>query len=397
MNISIIAYPAKNGDCFLISFHDKKEQKHILVDCGYAATIKKNLKDDLIKISLNGGLLDKLILTHIDADHIQGAIRLLKENNSERFIEIKEIWHNAFRHLFEKNQIDINEKESRILRQIILRGYPKKPNILKDEQEISAKQGTTVGALILQGKYSWNSDFNGNAISTDYGREIVISENSNLFLLSPDREKLNKLKKLWSGELERYGINYNNGSLGLYDDAFEMLMSWEKAMNKKRPTKISATEDTLEELLNQPFEEDTTATNGSSIAFILKIEEKKLLFLADAHPDLIVKSLKDFQKNGIIMFDFIKVSHHGSFNNISKDLLETIDAHNYLISTNGASHNHPDKKTIAHIINRPVGFHRKIYFNYKTDNSKFFDRGDWKKTHNYSIHYLDQAPFTLSL
>ena len=213
MNIDIIAYPAKNGDCFLINSYDKKEQKHFLVDCGYAATIKNFLKDDLVKIGLKGGTLEKLILTHIDADHIQGAIRLLKENNSERFIEIKEIWHNSFRHLFEKKQKDITEKESRILSQIILRGYPKKHNITKGEQEISARQGTTVGALILQGKYSWNSDFGGNAISTDYGKEIIISKNAKIFLLSPDKKKLEKLKNLWSSELQKYGVNYDSGSL----------------------------------------------------------------------------------------------------------------------------------------------------------------------------------------
>lgn len=398
MKISIVVYPAKNGDCFLISYGEQeKEQKHLLIDCGYADTIKNYLKEDLTRIDKKGEILEKLILTHIDADHIQGAIRLLKDNNSQKFIEIKEIWHNTFRHLFEKKQLRIHKNQEKILEQIIQRGYPAKKSEIKGEQEISAEQGTTVGALILRGGYSWNSDFDRNAICTDFQREIIVDEKAKLLLLSPNKEKLEKLKNLWKDELQRYGVNYDSGSSEFYDDAFEMAMTWEKEMPKKRPTRISAVKETIEELLQLPFEEDTTPTNGSSIAFLLQIQEKKILFLADAHPDLIVQSLKEYQKDGIIMFDFIKVSHHGSFNNVSKDLLEKIDAPKYLISTNGGRHNHPDKETIAHIISRPSDFHRKIYFNYVTDNSKYFDRDDWKKTYNYSIHYLNQAPYTLSL
>lgn len=394
MQISIKCYPAKNGDCFLISY---KKEKHLLIDCGYVDTVNNYLKSDLIEIGKRKEALEKVILTHIDADHIQGAIRLLKDNNSEKFIEIKEIWHNTFRHIYEKDQSQIDINQKRILRQIIQRGYAVEKNNIKGEQKISAEQGTTVGALILQGQYSWNKDFNGNAICIDFQREITLGEDVKLFLLSPDKEKLEKLKDFWKDELKKYDVSFDSGSSEFYDDAFEMLISWEKEIPKKRPAEISAGKETIEELLMRPFEEDTTATNGSSIAFILQIQDKKLLFLADAHPDLIVKSLREYQKDDIIMFDLIKVSHHGSFNNINKDLLIKIDAPKYLISTNGGRHNHPDKETIVHIVSRPTGFHREIYFNYVTDNSRYFDRTDWKQRFNYSIHYLTQAPYTLSL
>lgn len=397
MLITIKSYPAKKGDCFLVSYGKEKQQKHLLIDCGYTKTVNSYLKGDLIKIGVKREVLEKMILSHIDADHIQGAIKLLKDNNSERFIEIKEIWHNTFRHIFEEKQIGFDKNQERILNQIIQRGYPVKRNGAKGEQKISAEQGTTVGALILQGQYLWNRDFDGNAICTGFQREIIIGEEVKLFLLSPDKEKLEKLKNFWKDELKKYGIRNNKASSEFYDDAFEMLMSWEKEIPKKRPAEISAAKETIEELLIQPFEEDTTVTNGSSIAFILQIQDRKLLFLADAHTDLIVKSLKEYQKDGVIMFDLVKVSHHGSFKNISKNLLGKIDAPKYLVSTNGGRHNHPDRETIAHIISRPSDFRRKLYFNYITENSAYFDRDDWKQTYNYSIHYLNQAPYILSL
>src|SRR5699024_6002546 len=128
-----------------------------------------------------------------------------------------------------------------------------------------------------------------------------------------------------------------------------------------------------------------------------QIENKKMLFLADSHPGLILHSLNEYQKEGIIIFDLIKVSHHGSFGNTNREWLNKIDSERFLISTNGQKNNHPDKETIAHIITRKVDFHRKLYFNYITTHSKYFDRKDWMEKYNYSIHYLDQQPYTLTI
>lgn len=395
MDVCIKIYPAKNGDSFLISFEEtEEEKKYLLIDCGYVDTFQNYLKNDLIKIGKSGGTLEKLILTHIDADHIQGAIRLLRDNNSEKFISIKEVWHNTYRHLREEKEGQTDVKQERILQQIIRRGYPQKES-KQGEQGISAEQGTTVGALLLQGKYSWNSDFNNQAVCIEQKSIVALTSDASIYLLSPNKQKLEKLKNLWSDELKRYGANFNSSNSQLYDDAFEMLLSWKKEKAKVFPKQISGIVETLEELLKTPFNEDDTATNGSSIAFILQVQNKKMLFLGDAHPGLIVDSLNEYQNEGTIIFDLIKVSHHGSFGNISRELLNKIDSERYLVSTNGQKHGHPDRETIVHIITRKADFHRKLYFNYITANSKYFDREDWKERYNYSIHYLDQQPYTL--
>lgn len=395
-SITLNIFPALNGDSILVSY-GPNEKKHILIDCGYVRTYNTFIKKELVEIANNGECLEKLIITHIDSDHIWGALPLLKDNQ-KKFIEIKEVWHNTFRHLSNdsEKEEDISNKNEKILKKILSRGYfnnePK-----NGENQISAEQGTTLGALLLKGDYSWNNDFNKKAVCIENKQTVNIDIDSQIILLSPNKEKLDNLKTLWDSELTKYDLKYSKEDGELYDDAFEMLLTWVKESQAKGIQAISSNKMQIKELLASVPIEDKTPTNGSSISFILKIKEKKLLFLADSHPGLILKSLLEYQPEGIINFDSIKVSHHGSFNNISLDLLEKIDSKVYIFSTNGNKHNHPDKETIAHIVGRKSEFERKLFFNYKTLNSEYFNNEDWMRTYNYSIHYLNQDNYKINV
>ena len=395
-SITISVFPALNGDSLLISY-GANEKKHILIDCGYISTYNSYIKRELVEIASNGECLEKLIITHIDSDHIWGAIPFLKDNQ-ERFIEIKEVWHNTFRHLLNGSEKEENStnKEEKTIQKILSRGYFNNES-KNGENQISAEQGTTLGALLLKGDYSWNSDFNKKAVSIENRQIVNIDLESQIILLSPNKEKLDNLKTLWDSELTKYDLKYSKEEGKLYDDAFEMLLTWIKEIQVKGVQTISSNKIQMEELLSSIPVEDKTPTNGSSIAFILIIKEKKLLFLADSHPGLILKSLLEYQPEGVINFDSIKVSHHGSFNNVSLELLEKIDSEVYIFSTNGNRHNHPDKETIANIVGRKTKFERKLFFNYKTLNSEYFNNQDWMKTYNYSIHYLYQDNYKISV
>lgn len=351
----------------------------------------------MVEIANNGECLEKLIITHIDSDHIWGAIPFLKDNQGG-FIEIKEVWHNTFRHLVigAEKEKNCSNKEEKIVKRILSRGYfnnePK-----NGKKQISAEQGTSLGALLLNGDYSWNSDFNKKAVCIENKQTINIDLDSQIILLSPNKEKLDNLKTLWDSELTKYDLKYSQEAGNLYDDAFEMLLTWIKESQAKGIQAIALNKMQIEELVTSVPVEDKTPTNGSSIAFILKIKEKKLLFLADSHPGLILKSLLEYQPEGIINFDCIKVAHHGSFNNSSVNLLKKIDSKVYIFSTNSNKHNHPDKETIAHIVGRKSEFERKLFFNYKTLNSEYFNIEDWMKTYKYSIHYLNQDNYKINL
>ena len=139
---------------------------------------------------------------------------------------------------------------------------------------------------------------------------------------------------------------------------------------------------------------DSSPNNGSSIAFLFEINNFRILFLADAHPFVIAKSLKEqfkCTKNKKLKIDFVKLSHHGSKRNTSLKLLELIDCSNFIISTDGYSpHNHPHKETLAKIIHqrnliqdenkrkRPINF----YFNHKNNILDGIMKQEEREQHN---------------
>lgn len=88
--------PAKSGDCFVVEFDNKD---CILIDCGYVSTYKKELKPLLLRLCAKGCRLILFLITHIDQDHISGAIQFLQENGQQdapQIIAIENIWFNGF-------------------------------------------------------------------------------------------------------------------------------------------------------------------------------------------------------------------------------------------------------------------------------------------------------------
>lgn len=203
-NISVEMIPANEGDCILITLIEADFR--ILIDGGTRETYHSFLKDRLLILREERKSLDLLVVTHIDNDHIGGIIELLMENGSSdeaKIIDIKNIWHNSYRHLqFEKNK-DIGEVEERILKKMVANGEESSElQDLLQEKEISSLQGTTLAAYILSGGYAWNQQFGGLAVSNNF--EEVIFENKCLIHILM-QEKMNFIILQKSGK-----ENYKN-------------------------------------------------------------------------------------------------------------------------------------------------------------------------------------------
>lgn len=378
--IEVEVLPANEGDCILITI--EKEDIHILIDGGTAETYRNYLKTRLIQLKNEGKVIDLLIITHIDNDHIGGIIELLKENGSDmdsKIIRIKNIWHNSYRHLqFEKNQ-ELGRTEKNILNKIIANGEIYFNYNLDRNNPISAIQGTTLAGLILGGGYHWNEQFDkqavmNNGVNYQFGKECFIA------VLTPNISDLEQLGKKWKRDLKKTKYSFVFAKDKLFDDAFEYYCRCMPTDGNGNNEKISYSnhnieemtieEMTIEEISKKATSVDKSVTNRSSISIIIRYESKKLLFLADNIADGVLEYLLQEDRG----YSLVKLPHHGSANNISDDFIEYVESDTYLVSTNSEKYNHPDIETLAKIVRKRTEYVKRIYFNYKIDKVVTFEK-----------------------
>ena len=238
--------------------------------------------------------------------------------------------------------------------------------ILPDEGEISVKQGILLRDYFISIYKIDSQDITNTLIPIDFwGAKITI--------LSPTLEKLNKSKTEWKNE-------ETNLISGESDYHF-----------------------TIEELLKVKFKEDDSVWNGGSIAFLFELNGKRILFLADSHPSVIVDFLKNppfnCSKENPLKVDLVKVSHHGSCGNTSPELLELIDCENYVFCVATPNrYSFPNKKTLAWLValRQKAKTKTNLFFNHRTPqyNDLFKMDKDAELRFNFTFQYLQNGKYS---
>jgi len=142
--------------------------------------------------------------------------------------------------------------------------------------------------------------------------------------------------------------------------------------------------------LQNNYHENGTLANKSSIAFLFKYLDKKVLLMGDAFPSVVEKNIRKlgYDENNKLILEAVKVSHHGSKNGMSPDLLNIIDCNKFIISTNG-SNGLPSKECLARIV-----AHKKekvfLFFNYKNENTENIFFGFEYEEYNFEVIYLNE-------
>jgi beta-lactamase superfamily II metal-dependent hydrolase len=329
--------PAFHGDCIWIEYGDPGKPHRILIDGGPVPTYDI-LRARIDNLSKDQRHFELIVLTHVDADHIESAVKLL--NAQKLDFEVGDIWFNAWKHLF-----------------------------LSHGDELGPVQGEYVSALISRHGLPWNEAFNNGPVVVPEGQEIpaiTLPGGMKLTLLSPNRKRLAKLAPEWAKTVRGAGLEP-----GVSREALEDLSKKKKYRPKDE---LGAGHLDISALAQAPFESDRTAPNGSSIAFLAEHQSKACLLLADAHSSILVDSIRRIlAKRGEekLVVDAVKLPHHGSQNNVSRDLIELLVCPRYLISTNGNIFGHPDAEAIARII-KYGGRSPTIFFNYLSETTKIW-------------------------
>jgi beta-lactamase superfamily II metal-dependent hydrolase len=396
--IKINMFLASYGDSLLV--HVEKEGDatvNLMIDCGL--NYKNNILPNLKRL-LKDQTINRFIITHYDKDHIQSASKFLEDNGNykdEDIVHIEQIWLNTFKHLqFSKRDTEELSSEETDKVKSYISEASSKSNSEIIEGDIGAKQATTLGANILEKKYPWNIDTDEEAICIENLKEVNITDDVKLHLLSPNKKRLKNLESEFLSKFSEMGLNPNTDAI--FDDAFELYN-----LDYKKKNAIEGNISSSKKVINsraikifakgKGYNKDDSIGNGSSISFVLETENKKVLFLADTFAEDIIEELKKKYSDETrypIFFDAVKVSHHGSFRNNSPELFKIVDSNNFLFSTNGKhqSHKHPDAETISCIINRELPkdiSKRNLIFNYELEHLKDFNDEELKREFKYEI------------
>lgn len=307
--------PAYEGDCLILSWGEGSIHR-ILIDGGRSQTASKVLNYAKTH-NLNRGAFELFIVTHIDRDHIEGAVKLLENKD---FCElIKEIWFN------DRSNLNYTPEKSEF-------------------EMFGALDGERLTNLIRDHQVPKNLSFQKKPIAVlgDTLPTIKLIGGLTLTVLSPDIQQLEALAKPW-------------------DDTIDKAPDGWEHLGGSTPIDLSF-------LAKSRFKSDTTRPNGSSIAIAAEYQGEHVLLTGDAHVKRLIESLRLYQLKHpqLTGFSVVKASHHGSQGNTSNELVETLKCRNWVFSTNGNYFKHPDQEAIARIITRSPK-NTNLYFNYETE------------------------------
>lgn len=316
--------PACEGDCLILSWGNETRPRRLLIDGGRESTAEAVLAY-VDRVGRRKNMFELFIITHIDRDHIEGAVALLADENFRPLV--KEVWFN------DRGDLDY---------------APPAPGF----ETYGALDGERLTSLIADNGMASNLAFTPASIAVQNEKLPVIpmADGLTLTLLSPDQAQLANLAKPWDDTLR---------------DAPE---GWEE-FGELEPIDIDF-------LASRPFKSDKAKPNGSSIAVVASFDGRSVLLTGDGHVGRLLASLQllkaanpEHQR-----FALVKAAHHGSRGNVSRELVAAVGCSDWAISTNGSQFKHPDREAIARMVSgspAPV----RLLFNYDTQFTSF-----WRNT-----------------
>jgi hypothetical protein len=338
--------PGGPGDCIWLEYGEPGDAHIVLIDGGIKNTyecLDARIREKLKECGTSGVHFELLVVTHIDNDHIEGVLRLLKETQYQ--LSFGDIWFNGDLQLKNLPQPTTGRKEL---------GNAVSPRL----DVLGVKEGDELSTLLPSHNLPWNKKFKGKAVMlSPQGRlpACKLKGGLKLTLLGPPLERLQRLAADWEEVMKDYDYSPTGsafermGTLGLKD-------TWPPVWEPTTST-------------------DDSVTNGSSLSLLAEYEGHSLLLTGDAFADDLADNLVKLQQerglgNSKLPITALKLPHHGSARNINEKLLSSIQCGYYLISTNGAGRQrHPDQQALLSILKYST-VQPCLVFNYETGTTR---------------------------
>ncbi|EKM5064313.1 MBL fold metallo-hydrolase [Cronobacter turicensis] len=340
MSLIVSVLRASHGDSILIRADANSTKPFlILVDGGPPDCFQKKqgpkiipgpLQELLSTFVRKSMVLDLVVMTHVDEDHIGGLLRAFQSEPYQQVLG-SNVWFNSGRLI--ANELAENVPEGADIQIMAAAG-----------RQTSIAQGIAFDDQLSRMGISGRS--------LKIACEKIVFSWGEITILSPHEDALRSLAKKWEYKETNLLTAGSSNDYGY----------------------------SLDELLDSDvFEEDQSIYNGSSIAFLIESGEAKALFLGDAHATSICTSLRNlgYSEEEPLTVGLCKLAHHGSKANTSKELLSLIKSERFIVSTNGLRHGLPNKRTIARI--KAASPNSSVLFNYPGLKERMFNFEELKE------------------
>jgi hypothetical protein len=335
--------PAGIGDALVLDYGTAGAVSRVVIDGGVGKTAGP-LADFLGPTPK----IEMLMITHVDNDHIMGALKMLEQRLNEPTID--DLWFNGYRHL------PTSSLES-----------------------MGPVEGERLTTLIVDRGLPWNTNpiFGGHAVMTSGDSTPPVATlpgGLTCTVLSPGREQLVEIRKKW---VEAVGEANLNPAAITPEEPLRPAGRLER-MGGTDVAALAAEESPM----------DNKEANGSSIAILAAWADRTALFTGDAHADVLIDTLNHWLgPTGTLEVDVFKLPHHGSKANVTNELMARVKAKCYVFSSSGEGRSkHPNDQAVARVIVNSTG-PRTLAFNYRNKRTELWDPANLKSEHGYTTQY----------
>lgn len=333
------------GDCIFLILENGDYTLNIMVDCGkYTEEIDGYVRSEL------KNKIDYLIVTHIDNDHINGLVTMLAKN---RDIMIHHIIYNCYQRV-----VDNGKPWTEKMKENVNRLYGELP-VMVDmmNQYINEEKAMTLAECILM-KDEWKCGWQREYVTEESPVIQLANDMGRIIFLSPSRAALEQLDKKYRKLFWQQLYKQKKEDYDKEETIYEALMrnaQLDDAESGKGENVNDCTvnEQTLKQYAFLPLSK-MDENNIASIAFVWEHQGHRILFMGDADPiqasNAIEKVYKDETKP--VIFDLIKVSHHGSAHSTALELMNVADSERFFFT--GGAKERPSLHALGRIITRPL-------------------------------------------
>jgi beta-lactamase superfamily II metal-dependent hydrolase len=298
-------------DCLALEY-GRNSPRYILIDGGSQDIFRFHLRPWLEQIEQHGAVLDLVVQSHVDNDHVIGLLGYFSQLRAspEGLRMPLGLWHNSF-----TASIDPNDFITPRLRALVTPGRASLMNA-SGMAVRGIEEGSNLRTQATALSIPVNLHFQSGLITVESAPSVLHFDDLELTIVGPTQTNLDALEQEW----------------------IEWIESQEGIIQSDNP--------------NLMANADRSVPNLSSIMFLARGGGRTMLLTGDGRSDHLLDGLGQagvLDANGEIHVNILKLPHHGSHLNITKRFFRKIKADIYVASANGRDNN-PDLATLIWLI-----------------------------------------------